>query len=114
RVALVVAQTALAVALLVGAGLMLRSFASLLDVDPGFQPHGVVSARLALPQLRYPDDPAQERFYTRLLEEVRAVPGVGEAALSSVQPFGSSGSTRSYTYEGRVAAEGQAAPHTHF
>ena len=114
RVTLVVAQTALAVALLVGAGLMLRSFASLLEVDTGFRSEGVISARVALPDERYADDPAQERFYSRLLQEVRAIPGVEEAALSSAQPFGGNGATASYSWEGRTAGDGQSAPHTNY
>ena len=114
RAVLIVAQTALAVALLVGAGLMLRSFAALMDVDPGFQPQGVISARMSLPDARYPDAAAQAAFHARVLEKVGAVPGVEQAALSSAQPFGGFGGTRSYAPEGLDLSAGGEAPHTNW
>ena len=76
-------QFALALVLLVGAGLLVQSFERLSAVDPGFVPEGVLSATVALPASRYPDGDATRQFTDELLAEVRAVPGVEHAAAMS-------------------------------
>ena len=76
RSVFVVGQFTLALVLLVGAGLLLRSFARLQAVDPGFDPHGVLSASLLLPASRYADGDAVRLFMQRLDESARGVPGV--------------------------------------
>jgi putative ABC transport system permease protein len=76
RSAFVIGQFTLALVLLVGAGLLLRSFARLRAVDPGFDPHGVLSASLLLPASRYPDGDAVRLFMQRLGASVQGVPGV--------------------------------------
>jgi putative ABC transport system permease protein len=100
RSALVVAQVSLAFALLVGAGLMLVSFARTLDVDPGFDAADVVTARLPLPVTRYPDAQARRTFAAQLLERVRALPGVQYAAVTSMLPFGGEMNASAVTPEG--------------
>ena len=80
RTFLVVAETTLAVVLLVGAGLLLKSFAKLQNVNPGFTTENVLTAQIALPAARYPDAAAYRAFWTRLLEQSRAIPGVTAAA----------------------------------
>ncbi|MHB1168173.1 MAG: ABC transporter permease [Longimicrobiales bacterium] len=86
RRALVVSEVALAVMLVVGAGLMLRSFAALQRVDPGFRADGLLSFQLYLPPAGYSDAPAQDAFYDRLLPELRALPGVVAVSTMSGLP----------------------------
>ncbi|MDH3272237.1 MAG: ABC transporter permease [Gemmatimonadota bacterium] len=76
RSSLVVAQVALALVLLVGSGLMARSFAAMSDVDLGFEPAGVITFSLGLPGAEYPDAETALGFHRRLLEQLAAIPGV--------------------------------------
>ncbi|NRD47845.1 ABC transporter permease, partial [Corallococcus exiguus] len=88
RAALIVAETALAVLLLVSAGLLLRSFVHLRQVDPGFQPEGVLTVKLELPPIRYAmGSAAPAAFYDGLLERLRALPGVATAGAVSGLPM---------------------------
>jgi len=100
RRALVVAEVALALTLLTGAGLLIRSFARLRGVDPGFDAHNVLTFTLSLPQARYPSDTAEVAFFDAVLPRIQAVPGVRAAAAVSVMPFGGDWSTGSYHVEG--------------
>ncbi|HSF18774.1 MAG TPA: ABC transporter permease [Vicinamibacteria bacterium] len=84
---LVAFEVALALMLLVGAGLTLRSFWILGQEDPGFDPDRVLTARMVLPDSRYAEGPAQVEFADRLLEEVRALPGVRSASFVSPMPM---------------------------
>ncbi|HEX9671723.1 MAG TPA: ABC transporter permease [Thermoanaerobaculia bacterium] len=99
RHVLVVAQMALALVLLVCSGLMVRSFWRLRHVDPGVEPQGVLTARLALPKTEYPDEAANARFATALLERVRALPGVVEAGTVTILPLTGGGSNSAHTFE---------------
>lgn len=76
RGALVVAQMALAVLLLAGAGLLLKSFIRLQSVDPGFNPRGVLTFEMALPAARYPDPAEARAFFSELEERITGLPGV--------------------------------------
>jgi predicted permease len=87
RNALVVAQVALALVLVAVSGLLARSFARLRDVRPGFEPGGIVMARLALPRVNYPTAASVMSVYDRLLTEVRALPGVREATVVDWVPL---------------------------
>src|SRR5205823_2362016 len=73
RTMLVVAETAIAVVLLIGAGLMIKSFARLQNVDPGFATDNVFTAQIALPPARYPDAPARVAFWNRVSERARSI-----------------------------------------
>lgn len=84
---LVVAEMALALLLLVGAGLLLRSFGSLLAVDVGFDPRRLATVELHLPDDRYPEAQQAVDFYDRLLAEVGAIPGVSAASAADMLPF---------------------------
>ena len=99
RAVLVVVQMALALVLLVASGLMAKSFWRLRSVDPGFDPQGVLTLRLYLPQARYADAPAAVRFVQQLLEKVRAVPGVASAGTVSILPLSGNNSNSGYTLE---------------
>ena len=104
RGALLVAQVALALVLLVGAGLLVRSLIKLNAVGYGFAQDGLLALNLDIPAARYPDVGAQSRFYERLLEHVRALPGVAAASTTSGAPASRSATTFSFAIEGRPAA----------
>ncbi|MCC6202983.1 MAG: ABC transporter permease [Gammaproteobacteria bacterium] len=87
RTALVVAEIALTVVLLAGAGLLLRSYAAVLAVDPGFRAEGVIVAETVLAPLRYRNPPDRDAFVQRVLERVRALPGVDTAGYTSYAPL---------------------------
>ncbi|HVS13218.1 MAG TPA: ABC transporter permease [Thermoanaerobaculia bacterium] len=87
RTSLVVIESALAVALLVGTGLLARSFLALASVDPGFETGGRAAIRLELPPARYGDDAVGRGFYARLLERVDALPSVDAVGLTTGLPL---------------------------
>jgi putative ABC transport system permease protein len=86
RGALVVTQVAVAVVLLVGAGLLVRSFARLQGVSPGFEVERVLTGRISLPEAAYPRERIPE-FQRQLLERLTAIPGVAGAATTNIAPF---------------------------
>lgn len=83
---LVVAEVALSCVLLVGSGLMIRSVVNAAEVDLGYEPAGIVSSRIGLPEAQYGDDAEQVAFYRDLIRNVRARPEVASAGLSSRLP----------------------------
>src|SRR5262249_34447751 len=83
RRTLVTSQVAFAFMLLIGAGLLFASFERILAIKPGFNPSHVLTARVTPPASRYKGDPELRTFSSRLIERVRAVPGVRQAALTS-------------------------------
>ncbi|HEU0179053.1 MAG TPA: ABC transporter permease, partial [Blastocatellia bacterium] len=103
--ALVVAETALALMLLVGAGLLIRSFIRLQRVDPGFNPRNVLTAIVTLPQAVYPERNQIAPFYSQLLERVRALPGVQSASAVSSLPLAGNDSDAGFLIEGRPAPQ---------
>ncbi len=111
RTVLVVVETMFAVMLLIGAGLLLKSFARLKSVDPGFTTESVLTAQIALPAARYPDAAAYRAFWARLLEQARTMPGVVAAASTTNVPFNGNVSSGSYSIVGRAQGPGEAAPH---
>lgn len=92
RAGLVVSELALAVLLLAGAGLLIRSFSRLVDVSPGFQTQHLLAAELSLPEKAYADGPPVQKFYTQLMENLRTVPGIQSVGAVSEMPL-----TDSYT-----------------
>ncbi len=89
RSALVVAEVAASVALLASAGLLIRALVTIRGVDPGFAPEGVLSLRAELPESRYETVAARTAFYDRVIEQVRALPGVTSAGFISFLPMSS-------------------------
>jgi putative ABC transport system permease protein len=105
RAVLVAAEVALALMLAVGAGLLIRSFARLRQVEPGFDPRGVLSAQVSLPGVRYGEEAQQAEFYGRLLERIEATPGVQAAGVASKLPLTLPGWSSDFSVEGRPAGE---------
>ena len=110
RRTLVVAEVALALTLVTGAGLLIKSFARLQGVDPGFVPERLLTFTLSLPQTRYPADTQRVAFYERLIPVLAAVPGVQAVGATSVMPFGGNWSTAGFEIEGYQVPENQPEP----
>jgi putative ABC transport system permease protein len=104
RAALVTAQVALSLVLLVGAGLLLKSFARLQQVELGFNPDRVLTARVTLPEVRYETPEQQVAFFDALLPQVRALPGVQAAGGTNWLPLSGLRSATSFWFEGQAVA----------
>ncbi len=102
RDALVVTEVALALALLTGAGLLIRSFWKLQQTDPGFNPERVLTASLTLPGARYGDAPNVASFQRQLLDRVTALPGVQSAGATSDLPWTGYDENAGFTIEGKT------------
>src|SRR5215203_5586853 len=100
RSSLVVFEVALSLVLLVGAGLLARSFLSLLKTNPGFNPDNVLTMNLVLPGAKYREQPQRAAFYNDLVQRVKAYPGVESAAAVNYLPLGGANSSDSYLVEG--------------
>jgi putative ABC transport system permease protein len=87
RSGLVITQVALAIILLAGAGLTLKSFWNAQNAPLGFNPHGIVTFPIALPEAKYKTNEQKDAFWTALLERVKQIPGVQAAAISANSPF---------------------------
>src|SRR5215470_4019736 len=98
RSTLVVAEIALSLVLLVGAGLLVKSFVRLMQVDPGFDPSHLLSFNIGLPPTSAPVQ--QDEFYRQVVEKLQAVPGVQSAAAVSRLPLAGGNSDRSFTLPG--------------
>jgi putative ABC transport system permease protein len=101
RGSLVVFEIALSLILLIGAGLLTRSFMSLLKTDPGFKPDHLITANLVLPAAKYKDDPSRAAFYTDLVQRVQAVPGIQSAAMVNYIPLGGANSSDAFLIDGQ-------------
>ena len=98
---LVIGEVALSLMLLVGSGLLLESFARLRGLDPGFRSDHVLTARLEVPRTKYGDFHKRTEFFERVLERVRALPGVQVAGFTSALPLTWEGGSNTFTPEGR-------------
>ena len=101
RSTFVVVEIALALVLLVGAGLLIRSFKHLLDVNPGFDPSRTVTMRLSLPSSRYGGEGQREQFFSRFFEHVGALPGVDASGSISWLPLSGAGAATSMVIVGQ-------------
>jgi putative ABC transport system permease protein len=110
RAALVVAQISLSLVLLIGAGLLMRSFMRLQAVDIGFTPTNVAAIRLRLPEASYPDSERTAAFHAALLDRVRQLPGVAAAASVSSAPFAGPNTGNDFVREDRPVVEREQAP----
>jgi putative ABC transport system permease protein len=99
--AFVVSQLALSVVLLVGAGLLLRSLAQLMDVNPGFEPRNVLVGRIAVPWTSYQDMAQVRRLASGVTDRVRVLPGVVTVGLTSTAPFGANNNQQEFIVQGQ-------------
>ncbi|MCI0392114.1 MAG: ABC transporter permease [Acidobacteria bacterium] len=100
RNALIVIEVALALVLLVGAGLLIKSFRRLQEVDPGFDPRNLLTMRLFLPESKYPESQQRQAFFEQALRRIEALPGVQAAGTSTMIPTLGGGDTY-FTIEGK-------------
>ncbi len=107
RDSLVVAEVALGLVLLIGAGLMMRSFASLTNVHPGFDPQNVLTARITLSGPAYEDTDARKRYVSQTIERLKALPGVESAAFVAPMPFSGAEIGGDFKIEGQNTEPGR-------
>src|SRR5947207_7178078 len=101
RSGLAMAQIAIAITILIGAGLMVKSFWALTHVAPGFRSENILTARLSLPRSRYPDNHRIAVFERELGERLQGKPGVTSAAFTTYLPLGGLENSWSFVIEGR-------------
>jgi putative ABC transport system permease protein len=114
RKTFVVAEVALALMLLISAGLVVRSFGKLLDVRPGFDPANVVTLRLSLPATQYNNATKIAAFYDDLLPRISSLPGVVHAASAFQTPFTQGGDNSVFSIRGRQTLGDDAPPHADY
>ena len=102
RRVLVIAEVALAVVLLVGAGLLIRSFDRLRQVDLGFTTHNLLTMRMVLPMPKYRQPETRRAFYDELIRRVNEIPGVESAGINTRLPLSTTGMKFSFSVEGRT------------
>ena len=107
RSALVVIEIALALVLLVGAGLLIQAFLRLRALDVGVNPENVLTLRTMLPRNKYGELPKRDAFYRQVVERVRALPGVVSAGYTTAMPLTWKGGTNGFSIEGRGQGPGQ-------
>ncbi len=105
RSTLVVLEVAVALVLLIGGGLLIRSFYRLMQVNPGFRLEKLLSFSVNLPSARYSEQQQVVGFYTNLLDRLKALPGVESVAATSGLPLGNNGWQTSFSIEGRPEPE---------
>ncbi len=103
--ALVIGETAIGLVLLVGAGLLIRSFLRLMDSDPGFNPRHVLTFRVGITDKNYPEQ-KRVHFYDQLIARLQALPGANSAAAGFPFPFGGGNMSLTFEIEGRPAKPG--------
>ena len=114
RSSLVVVEIALALVLLIGAGLMIKSFSRLQKVDPGFNPHNALMVPIVLPQRKYPEENQQASFFTQLIQKVKALPGVQAAGISCVIPLSDNDYVLGFEIQGRPPYPAGTGPNTNY
>jgi putative ABC transport system permease protein len=100
RNGLVIAEVALALVLLSGAGLLIKSFARLQNVNPGFNPRDALTFEVSLPKIQYPDDPSIVRFNKEAQRRIAALPGIHTAGFSTILPLAGTNSDSSFAIKG--------------
>ncbi len=110
RSGLVIAEVALALVLLTSAGLLMKSFARLQNVNPGFNPENSLTVEVSVPKLQYPDSATQTRFFNEAQRRIAALPGVKTAGFSTILPLAGTNSDSSFAIEGRPANDKSPSP----
>jgi predicted permease len=111
RSTLVVVEVAVALVLLVGAGLLIRSFGRLQEVNPGFNPQNILTMQISLPRSKYAENNQMSAFYEQVLDRVKALPGAQSAAFGTNLPMSGSNSSASFSVEGLQVPQGESSPH---
>jgi len=111
RSVLVTSEVALALVLLVGSGLLLRSFAKILDIQPGFDPANLLTMRVSLPSAIYSNPTQLPMFSNILLDRISAVPGVVHASIATGIPFASDGYNTTFEIRSRQTQANEPAAH---
>ena len=114
RKVFVVAEVAMALVLLISAGLLVRSFNKLLRVEPGFDPHNLLTVRVSLPATQYNNATKVAAFYDGVLERVSALPGVVHAAAAFQTPFTQGGDSSMFHIRDRHAGADEPGPHADY
>jgi putative ABC transport system permease protein len=107
RNALVVSEVAMALVLLICAGLLIKSVMRLRDVNPGFDPENMLTMNVNVPSVKYPEPQMWAAFYNRIIERIEALPGVQTAGVTSVLPLSSNFDGRSLAVEDRPKPRGE-------
>lgn len=110
RSLLVIAEVAVSLILLIGAGLLINSFLRLRTVDPGFRSNNLLTMSIVLPQTKYPDQAQRSAFYTELVRRIETLPGVKSAAVTNWIPLVSQGDSIGFSVEGRPDPVGSKRP----
>src|SRR5216117_1069897 len=110
RNGLVIAEVALALVLLSGAGLLMKSFARLQHVNPGFNPRNALTFKISLPKIQYSYDPSIVRFNNEAQHRIAALPGVQAAGFSTILPLAGTNSDSSFAIEGRPSDKNSPSP----
>jgi putative ABC transport system permease protein len=105
RSVLIAIEAAVALVLLIASVLLIHSFWRLMSVDTGFDPRGVATMEMSVPETKYSTPEASARFYQQFLERVRAVPGVESAGLTNAPPMAGGGPSGTLTFEGSTAPD---------
>jgi len=107
RNALVVAEISLSLVLLVGAGLLVKNFTALIDVNEKYRPESILTMSLSLPELQYKTKPGRASFHEQVLQRLSAIPNVQSAAMVTSVPYSDGGGvgTRAFSVEGRTATD---------
>jgi putative ABC transport system permease protein len=106
RSALVIAEVALSLVLLAGAGLLSATLLKLSKVDPGFEAHDMITAETSLPEIKYKTDAQQSAFYDLLIDKSRTIPGVEGAAVVSILPLTGSNMQIGFALDGEPRGDG--------
>jgi len=110
RNGLVIVEVALALVLLSGSGLLIKSFTRLQNVNPGFNPRNALTFEVSLPKIQYPDDASVVRFNNEAQRRVAALPGVQAAGFSTILPLAGTNSDWSFAIEGRPSDNNSPSP----
>jgi predicted permease len=111
RAWLVAGELALGLVLLAGTSVVLKSLARIADVNPGFNPHGVVTAALSLPQQQYNTPKKQHAFFRAMLDRLERTPGIEHAGTGDLIPFVGANSSASFEIQGKPSPPGSPGPH---
>jgi putative ABC transport system permease protein len=114
RGVLIVAEVAISLTLLIGAGLMIKSFYEILKVEPGFKSESVLVMDISLPRTKYEDKTARANFYQQAIERVGALPGVQQAGATNVLPLSRNNSSAAFSVVGRPKPEKGREPEANF